>query len=66
MDAKLTLKLNKETIQQAKKYAKSKNISLSRLIENQLNAIIEERTGSAEIFAPEVSNLIGVIKKEED
>ncbi|MEM6806223.1 MAG: DUF6364 family protein [Bacteroidota bacterium] len=36
MNTKLTLSLNKEVIEQAKKYAKTHNVSLSSLIENYL------------------------------
>ena len=39
MDSKLTLKLDNNIIELAKQYAKSNNISLSRLIENYLQAI---------------------------
>ena len=41
MDAKLTLKLNQEVIEKAKKYAASQNRSLSRLIESYLNSLVE-------------------------
>jgi len=34
MDAKLTLKLNKQTIDRAKKYAVDQNRSLSRIVED--------------------------------
>lgn len=34
MDAKLTLKQNREVIENAKQYATAKKLSLSRLIEN--------------------------------
>jgi hypothetical protein len=39
MDAKLTLKLNKQTIDRAKKYAVDQNRSLSRIIEDYLTAL---------------------------
>ncbi len=45
MDSRLTLKLKKSVIEQAKVYAAEKKISLSRLIESYLQAITsEERT----------------------
>lgn len=63
MDAKLTLKLNKETIRKAKKYAKENNISLSRLIEKQLDALVgSEQTRGDEKFSAEVYELIGIIE----
>jgi hypothetical protein len=40
MDAKITLSFDKEVIEKAKKYAKSQNISLSRLTEFMLRQII--------------------------
>ena len=46
MDAKLTLKLNKEIIEKAKLYASDKKLSLSRLIENYLNALTSEKTNN--------------------
>jgi hypothetical protein len=53
MDTKLTLSLNKDTIEQAKKYAKKKNISLSKLIESYLNKV-----SSADRETPEISPLV--------
>ncbi len=47
MDAKLTLKLDKQVIEKAKDYATSKNRSLSRLIEAYLKSLIDtENPGS--------------------
>ncbi len=43
MDTKLTLKLNQEVIEKAKKYASNKKLSLSRLIENYLNSLTSEK-----------------------
>ena len=63
MDAKLTLKLNKETIKKAKRYAKENNISLSRLIEKQLDAMIgNEEVGQTKRFSDDVNELIGYLK----
>lgn len=42
MDTKLTLKLDKEIIEKAKKYASSKHSSLSNIIENYLNSLTAE------------------------
>lgn len=42
MDAKLTLKLDKDVIDRAKEYAASNNRSLSRMIESYLKALIEK------------------------
>ena len=41
MDVKLTLKLDKEVIEQAKVYAAASQKSLSRLIENYLRSLVQ-------------------------
>ena len=43
MNTKLTLNLDAEIIQKAKTYAKSHQVSLSKLIENYLNSLISEK-----------------------
>ena len=42
MDTKLTLKLDKEVIENAKKYAASHKKSLSRMIESYLRALMDK------------------------
>ena len=49
MDSKLTLKLNGNVIERAKKYAADKKLSLSRLIENYLDSITKEDSDDFEI-----------------
>lgn len=50
MDSKLTLKLDKTVIEQAKQYAKEQQISLSRLIENYLASLTQKsKTNKEEI-----------------
>ena len=49
MDSKLTLKLNENVIERAKKYASSKSLSLSRLIENYLDSLTQEQEDEFEI-----------------
>ena len=44
MNTKLTLTLEKEIIQKAKKYAKDKNRSLSDIIENYLKILNKKRS----------------------
>lgn len=60
MDTKLTLKLDQDVIEKAKDYAKSKNTSLSALIENYLQKLIEEKKEKGKI-TPLVKSLSGVI-----
>lgn len=64
MDTKLTLKLDTDIIERAKSYAKTKNISLSKLIENHLDFL----TGSEEKIAvtPFVKSLSGTIMLPSD
>ena len=60
MDTKLTIKLDKNIIEKAKKYARQKNISLSRMIESYLNTITRESKSDVEI-SPLVKSLSGVV-----
>lgn len=46
MDTKLTLKLDHGVIKQAKAFAKAKNTSLSKLIENYLRILVEHERNS--------------------
>jgi hypothetical protein len=63
MDTKLTLNLDKNVIEQAKEYAKSHKISLSRLIESYLSSLNAKKDRETEI-TPLVKSLSGVIKLE--
>ncbi len=56
----MTIKLDKNIIEKAKKYARMKNISLSRMIESYLNTITRESKPDVEI-SPLVKSLSGVI-----
>ena len=65
MYTKLTLSIDKEIIERAKKYAKSRKISLSRLIESYLAAVTNKKSDEMEI-SPLVESLSGVINLPED
>lgn len=65
MDSKLTLKLNKSIIENAKIFAKQNNISLSRLIENYLHAITKSKNKSANVSLL-VESLTGVVDFSEE
>ncbi|WP_298954879.1 DUF6364 family protein [uncultured Nonlabens sp.] len=65
MDKKLTLSLDKSIIESAKDYAKSNNISLSKLIESYLTTLTKRKRNSTEI-TPLVESLSGVINLDED
>lgn len=67
MDSKLTIKLDKRTIEKAKEYAKENNISLSRLIENYLGRITSNSQAKQGFENdPIIKSLSGVIKPVED
>ena len=64
METKLTIRLKKKVIDQAKKYANDHETSLSKLIENYLSAITDE-SRSIEKISPLVQSLSGVIQLSE-
>lgn len=69
MDTKLTVKLNKRTIDRAKRYAKKHNTSLSKLLERYLNSVTSEETddvGSDIEISPLVKSMTGVITIPDD
>lgn len=65
MDTKLTLNVDKNVIEQAKEYAKSHKISLSRLVESYLSSLNEKKDREIEI-TPLVKSLSGVIELDND
>jgi hypothetical protein len=65
MDTKLTLSLDKLVIEQAKNYAKSNKVSLSRLIEAYLASLTAKYQTETEI-SPLVKSLSGVISLESE
>ena len=65
MDTKLTLKLEQEIIEKAKEYAKSHKTSISKLIENYLQKITDNKDGKEKI-TPLVKSLSGIIDLPKD
>jgi len=65
MNTKLTITLEKNIIEQAKAYAKSRGRSLSELIENYLKVVIEE-PGKKIYISPAINKLKGSIKLPSD
>ncbi len=61
MVSKLTLKIDKQTIQIAKLYAKSKKTSLSKLVENYLILVSDPKKEDNEL-TPMVRSLSGILK----
>ncbi len=65
MNTKLTLTIEKEVIEIAKKYAKEKGQSLSDLVENYFKLITNERSViKPDELSPRVKRLRGIIKSE--
>jgi len=60
MKAKLTLNLDKSLIEEAKKYAKSSNISLSTVVERYLSSLLEERQSQEKDSSPWGDHLPGM------
>jgi len=65
MDTKLTLKLEHTIIEKAKRYAKAHKTSLSKLLENYLLNITNEK-GKEEEITPLVKSLSGIIDLPKD
>jgi hypothetical protein len=65
MDTKLTIKLNKRVIDNAKNYAKNHRTSLSRMIESYLDAMTSKEIKEFEI-TPLVESLSGVVALPND
>jgi hypothetical protein len=65
MDTKLTIRLNDTVIEKAKTYARSHQISLSKMIESYLDSITKEKEKGF-IITPLVESLSGVIDLPSD
>jgi len=66
MNTKLTLKLNKRSIDRAKRYAHRNKQSLSAIVENYFNLIAEKENMDEIEISPNVLELSGIIKLDED
>jgi uncharacterized protein with von Willebrand factor type A (vWA) domain len=67
MDMKLTLKLDQAVIEQAKTFAKAKNISLSKLIENYLILLVEhERNTEVTTLVKSLSGVLHLTENFDD
>jgi hypothetical protein len=67
MNTKLTLTIEKEVIEIAKKYAKEKGQSLSEMVENYFKLVTDNRDKvSEEELSYKVKKLRGIIKTETD
>ena len=57
MDTKLTLKLNQEIIEKAKVYASDKKLSLSRIVEAYLQALVSDKNTNDFEISPFVKSI---------
>jgi hypothetical protein len=60
MQAKLTLSIDSDIIEQAKEYSRQQHKSLSRVVENYLKLVARKETPTGEI-SPIVASLMGVV-----
>jgi hypothetical protein len=68
MNTKLTLSLNKSIIDQAKQYARKKNKSISKLVENYLKNIISAEKNEVDfksIDSPLTDSICGIVHDNE-
>ncbi len=66
MNTKLTLTLEKEVIEVAKKYAKEKGHSLSELEENYFKLLTKDAKTEIIELSPKVKSLKGILKVDKD
>ena len=66
MNAKLTLKLDKKTIERAKAYARRTNQSLSAIVENYFKLLSEKQDAKEMEISPTVQELSGIISLDDD
>lgn len=65
MNTKLTLNIDETIIEEAKFYAKSNSVSLSKLIENYLLSLTKKKEVTEDV-SPLVESLTGIIPKDFD
>jgi Family of unknown function (DUF6364) len=65
MNTKLTIKLDDDVISRAKRYAKHRKTSLSKMIESYLDSVTKPNSKKVEI-TPLVKSLSGVITLPDD
>lgn len=66
MNTKLTLKLDKDHIEQAKKYAAKRKTSLSSLVDKYFAFLTDIDSGFDEEITPTVRKLSGIFNLESD
>jgi hypothetical protein len=66
MNTKLTLSIDDKIIKQAKEFAKQRNKSLSKLIEDYLGGIISKTPSNDENIPPVTKKLAGILKGKKE
>ncbi|NMH26274.1 DUF6364 family protein [Flavobacterium solisilvae] len=66
MSTKLTITIDENVIEKAKKYAKGKKNSLSNIIENYLKTLVAEDKKETSELSPIVKSLKGSFKADKD
>lgn len=66
MNVKLTLKLNKRSIERAKRYAKKNKQSLSGIVENYFNMISVQNLPMEIEISPSIIELSGIIQFKDE
>ena len=66
MNVKLTLNLEKDTIEKAKSFAKARNQSLSSLVQNYFNFLSESSIINEIEVSQNIKELSGIIKLDKD
>jgi len=66
MVTKLTLKLDREAIEQAKKYAESRRMSLSKIVERYFKSLADEEKAEKPGYPPLIKELSGIIRIKGD
>ena len=62
MTTKLTLTIDDSVVDKAKKYARRRNVSLSKLVEFYFSLLISATAGDSEALPPITSELSGIAK----
>ncbi len=65
MAVKLTLSLNEQTIAKAKAWAKAHHSSLSAIVENYFESLVEQQSDMSEV-APKTKSLAGMFKQHDE
>ncbi len=66
MEAKLTLKLDKDVIEEARKLSKNMNTSLSRMVEKYFKSLVAQTKEKKSPYTPLVKELSGIIHLDDN